>query len=58
MLILTRRVSETIKIKCQDGTEIVVMLTAVVDHGRARIGIDAPKSVSILRDDAKTGSRP
>jgi len=46
MLILTRRVGETLRI----GNDVVVTVLAV--HGsQVRIGIDAPKSVPVHREE-------
>jgi carbon storage regulator len=46
MLVLTRKVGERICI----GEHIVLTVTAV-ESGRVRIGIDAPRSVPILREE-------
>ena len=48
MLVLTRKVGESIVI----GDGIVVRVLEV--GGRVRLGIDAPRDVSITRPDAKT----
>ena len=48
MLKLTRRIGETIQI----GNDIIIEVTAI--RGRqVQLAINAPKDVSILRDDAK-----
>lgn len=44
MLVLSRRVGEEIRI----GDDIVVKITAI-KGGRVRVGIDAPRSKSIVR---------
>jgi carbon storage regulator len=46
MLVLTRKVGERICI----GEDIVLTVTAV-ENGRVRIGIDAPRSIPILREE-------
>lgn len=46
MLVLARKVDEAILI----GDEIVVKVVSV-DNGVVKLGIEAPKSVSILRDE-------
>ena len=46
MLILTRRIDETIRI----GTDIVVKILDI-KGAQVRIGIDAPKDVTVLRDE-------
>ncbi len=46
MLVLTRKVGEQIKI----GDEIVVSVVEV-DRGNVRLGIDAPRHISILRQE-------
>jgi len=48
MLILTRRVGETLQI----GADISVTVVEV-NGNQVRIGIAAPKDVAIMRDDAK-----
>lgn len=46
MLILTRRVGEAIKV----GDDITVTVLAI-KGGQVRIGIDAPKSVEVHREE-------
>lgn len=46
MLVLTRKVGERTYI----GKDIVVTIVQV-DHGKVRIGIDAPKDVTIVREE-------
>jgi len=46
MLVLTRRVGERIRI----GENIVLTVTAI-DGARVRIGIEAPRSLPILREE-------
>jgi carbon storage regulator len=46
MLILTRRIGETVKI----GNDISVVVLGVKGR-QCRIGIDAPKDVDILREE-------
>lgn len=48
MLVLTRRPGESILI---DGGIKVTVLTLCRDTGQVRIGIDAPKEVSIVREE-------
>lgn len=48
MLVITRRVGQTFTI----GDEISVVILNVKGN-QVRLGIDAPKSVKILRDDIK-----
>jgi carbon storage regulator len=50
MLVLSRKVGETIVITAPDGTQIVLMLVEVrVD--KARIGIAAPTTYTIHREE-------
>jgi carbon storage regulator CsrA len=51
VLILTQRIEEAVTITCPDGREIRVKVLGV-GHGDVRLGYDAPKDVSILRDNA------
>jgi carbon storage regulator len=44
MLVLTRKVGERIRI----GDEIIVTVTSL-GHGKVRLGIDAPRTVPVLR---------
>lgn len=46
MLVLARKVDESIVI----GDDIVVKVVSI-DNGVVKLGIDAPKDVSILRDE-------
>lgn len=46
MLVLTRRVGETLVIG--DNIRITVL---GVSHGQTRIGIDAPRSVNVAREE-------
>jgi len=48
MLVLTREVGQTIQV----GPDITIMLVEVKGSYGARIGIEAPLSVEILRPDA------
>jgi len=50
MLILARRQDESLIFKTPDGKEIKVMILDL-NNGRARIGIDAPSDVEILREE-------
>lgn len=53
MLVLTRRVGETLLI----GDDIEVVVLGVSGH-QVRIGIEAPNSVSILREELTTPRVP
>ncbi|MBN2555730.1 MAG: carbon storage regulator CsrA [Anaerolineales bacterium] len=46
MLVLTRRINESIMI----GDDIVITILAV-DGDKAKLGIDAPRDVAILREE-------
>lgn len=48
-LVITREVGESLKI----GDDVTVEIVEVTRQGKVRIGIRAPKSVQILRHDAK-----
>jgi len=48
MLVLSRKIGEKIRI----GHDVVITLVDV-DRNKARIGIEAPSSLAITRDDAK-----
>lgn len=53
MLVLTRRVGESIRI----GNDIVVTLVQM-GPGKVRIGIEAPDSTTILREELVQNSTP
>lgn len=53
MLILTRKVGESITI----GEEIQIKVLSV-KGGQVRIGVDAPKSVRVARNDQAASSLP
>ena len=62
MLVLTREPEQEIEIyvdpaELSGRTKIVVKVVSLT-RSRARIGIEAPKSVVIVRDDAKQRSVP
>lgn len=50
MLILTRRSGEAIIATTADGTRITVRVVSI-NGGQIRIGLDAPKSVHIIREE-------
>jgi len=50
MLVLKRKREQRIRIACPDGTVIWVQLMTA-HGGNARIGIEAPKSVEIYREE-------
>ena len=52
MLILTRKEGQLIEITGPGGDKIIITLVEC-SNTKARIGIDAPLTFDILRDDAK-----
>ena len=52
MLVLTRKLMEKIQI----GDEICVTVVRI-EGGQVRLGIDAPRSVSIVRDELRSGPK-
>ena len=50
MLVLTRKVDESITLTLPDGSVIVITLTEVRGD-KVRIGIDAPGSIQVLRSE-------
>lgn len=53
MLVLSRRIGEAIYV----GDDIVIKVVDI-DRNKVRIGIEAPKSVPIARDDIKKTNKP
>lgn len=51
MLVLTRKIGEAITVNCSDGTIRIVVLSVMGD--KIRLGLEAPRCVSIARDEAK-----
>lgn len=49
MLVLTRKINETIEIDIPGQESITIMLTDVVNKHKARIGIKAPRKYNIRR---------
>jgi len=49
MLILTRRTSESIIIETSDG--IIEVVICKINGGQVRVGIDAPDSVNVDREE-------
>lgn len=58
MLVLGRRVNESIRIHTSDG--IIEVLITQIDQNQVKIGFEAPKSIQIVRReiDATTTARP
>lgn len=54
MLVLSRRLEESFVIRCPDGSEIKVALL-LMDRNKARIGITAPLTHTILRTELIEG---
>jgi len=52
MLVLSRKVGETIVITAPDGTQIVLMMVEVRGD-KARIGIDAPRTYTVHREEVQ-----
>jgi len=50
MLVLSRKVGETIVITAPDGTQIVLMLVEVRGD-KVRIGIAAPRTYTVYREE-------
>ena len=50
MLVLARRIDESIIITLPDGQIITVMVTDAIEN-KVRIGIDAPNNLTILREE-------
>lgn len=57
MLVLTRGRGERTFLYTTDG-KIEIQVVDVLRHGRVRLGIVAPETVTILRDDAKNPFKP
>jgi sRNA-binding carbon storage regulator CsrA len=53
MLVLERTAGQTIDVDCACGNTITIMIVQTRSGGVVRVGIEAPLSCSILRDDAK-----
>lgn len=53
MLVLTRKIDQCLHIDCPDGTDICISVEGIRDRNAVRIGIDAPLSYHVDRDDAK-----
>lgn len=49
MLVLSRKKNESIIIKGKDGTVRIVVID--VDKGKMRLGIEAPKGYTIVREE-------
>ena len=52
MLVLSRKVNEKVIITAPDGTQIVLMMVEVRGD-KARIGIDAPMTYTINREEVQ-----
>lgn len=56
MLVVSRKQNERIYLKV--GTVTVVVTVAEIDRGKVRIGIDAPQSVRIYREEVLPPETP
>jgi carbon storage regulator len=52
MLVLSRKVGETVIITAPDGTQILLTLVEV-RKDKARIGIDAPRTYTVHREEVQ-----
>ncbi len=52
MLVLTQREGDTTRLKLEDGREITAT-TTLIKGGQVKVSWSAPKTISILRDDAR-----
>ncbi len=52
MLVLTRKVNERIVLDTSDG-EVAIVVTQVRPCGRVKLGIDAPRTIVIGRDEVR-----
>jgi carbon storage regulator CsrA len=55
MLVLTRRPGEKIVLRLEDGREIEIVLVET-DRGRVRLGVAAPRTVTVSRGELKQRS--
>lgn len=55
MLCLGRKTDERIFLKTPTGEEIIIMVTGISTKGRGyvKLGITAPKSIKIIREEIK-----
>ena len=56
MLVLTRRPNEKIFLTVPGATgetKLTIMVCSVGINGAVRVGIDAPREVQVIRDDAR-----
>lgn len=58
MLVLTRQPGGGITLKLEDGRRIKIKVVAVDSCQRGRIGIDAAKTINVLRDEVTDTSLP
>jgi len=49
MLVLGRKVGQTIEITTSSGERITIMVVALVSAGKVRIGVDAPGAMIVHR---------
>jgi carbon storage regulator CsrA len=54
MLVIGRRVDESVTITTEAGTRITIMVCSA-DMGQCRLGIDCPKHLPISRDNMRKG---
>ena len=58
MLVLSRKASESFVLKDLNGKQIANIVVLDVGHGKARLGIEADKTVKILRTELEDNDKP
>lgn len=51
MLVLTRKINEVVVITFPDGAEVKVKLLRIISDGKVRLGVEAPRDVTIMREE-------
>ena len=57
MLVLSRKKDETILIKQEGKPDIKITVVRIDNRNKVRLGIEADKSVTVLRSELETNSR-
>jgi carbon storage regulator CsrA len=51
MLVLSRKVTQSVVINCPDGTQIKVVFVEQIANHKIRLGFDAPQDYRIFREE-------
>lgn len=57
MLVLSRKKDETIVLKTPNNEDIKITVVKIDNKNKVRLGIDAPKEITVIRSELESRSR-